>query len=242
MIMPTLAWMKQSTLIDLHANVRANLDRYRTGGFSDLIDAGWRQKELLSYDVSELKSLTGNSKDDLNDSLVLYQELNKLPARLATHMNVWIPLIHTELLDYTRKRWLRLKGTDDELISDISTHIFKGGITGYRDDNSAARLWWSGYIGNAIAGKDSKEEIERILNPLMRTTDTRQAVFERPGIFSERGLARSISEYVAEGRLENSGNETVFRGFVKSINLRSNGRYFGDMKKAEVFDFLDSCR
>jgi len=242
MIMKTLAWMKQSTLIDLHANVRANLERYRTGDFNDLVNTGWSQKELLSYDAGILNSLTGNSKDDLNDSLALYQALSKLPARLATHMNVWVPLVHTELLDYTRKRWLSLKGTDDELVSEINTHIFKGGITGYRDDNSAARLWWSGYVGNVIADNDRKEEIESILKPFMRTTDTRQAVFERPGIFSERGLARNISEYITEGRLENSSNETVFRDFVKSINLRSNGRYFGDMTKGEVFEFLDDCR
>ena len=234
--------MKQSTLYDLHTNVRANLDRYRTGDFSDMVDAGWQQKELLTYDSIDLKSLSGSSKDELSDSLVLYQVLDKLPARLATHMNVWVPLIHTVLLEYTRKRWLKINGTDDELVSSINTHIFKSGITGYRDDNSAARLWWSGYVGNVIAGQDDKEEIERILKPLMRTTDTRSQVFERPGIFSERGLARNISEYVAEGKLENSGNETVFRDFVKSINLRSNGRYFGDMTKVEVFDFLDGCR
>ena len=239
--MKTLGWMKQSTLTDLHANVRANLGLYRDGDFSELVDPGWRQKDLLTYDSTMLDSLSGNSKDDLNDSLVLFQALGELPARLATHMNVWVPVIHTELLDYARKRWLKLSGSDDELFASINTHIFKGGIGGYRDDNAAGRLWWSGFIGAAISGNKDNQEIERYLKPFMRTTDTRSNVIERSGIFSERGLARNISEYLAEGRLAQSEDQQVFRNFMISINIRSNGRYFGDMSKVEVFDFLDSC-
>ena len=242
MSMKTLTWMKQSAITDLHTNVRANLERYRTGDFSDLIDPSWRQKELLNYDASVFESLSGNSKDDLEDSLVLYPALKTLPARLATNMNVWVPLIHSELLGYARKRWLHLSGTDDQLFNSINTHIFKGGIGGYRDDNVAGRLWWTGFIGNTIAGNDSKEEIERILKPFMRTTDTRSNVIERSGIFSERGLACNISEYLAEGKLESSNNEKAFRKFMVNINLRSNGRYFGDMSKVEVFNFLDDCK
>lgn len=242
MTMKELTWMKQSTLTNLHANIKANLERYRIGDFSDLIDTGWRQKVLLSYDDSVFESLYCDSKEDLKDSLVLYAALKDLPARLATNMNVWVPLIHTKLLDYVRKRWLKLNGTDDELFISINTHIFKGGIGGYRDDNAAGRLWWSGFVGNTIAGNDDKDEIERMMTPLMRTTDTRSAVIERSGIFAESGLARNISEYVAEGKLRDSSNQNVFRNFVKSINLRSNGRYFGDMTKVEVFAFLDTCR
>ena len=137
---------------------------------------------------------------------------------------------------------LRLNGTDDQLVDDVIKHIFKGGIGGYRDDNAVGRLWWTGFIGKNIASSDDIKEIERVLKPFMRTTDTRQAVFERPGIFSERWLAQNISEYVDEGKLENFENEKVFREFVKSINIRSNGRYFGDMTKTEVFGFLDGCR
>ena len=104
MTMKGLGWMKQRTLTDLHGNVRANLELYRSGDFFDVVSSGWCQKELLNYDVSILETLSGNSKDDLKDSIVLYQVLSKLPARLATNMNVWVPLIHTVLLDYARKR------------------------------------------------------------------------------------------------------------------------------------------
>lgn len=237
-----LTWMKQSTLTQLNANVRRNLDRYRDGDFSDLVDAGWRQKGLVAYDDSEIKSLSGDSGDDLSDSISFYTVFSSLPARLATNMNVWVPLIHTELLDYTRKRWLKISGTDDELFNSIMTHIFKGGIGGYRDDNAAGRLWWTGFIGSRIADSNEKIKIEEILRPFMRTTDTRSNVIERSGIFSESGLAQNISEYLTEGRLPDADNQYVFRNFMVSINLRSNGRFFGDQSRAEVFNFLDSCR
>jgi len=77
----------------------------------------------------------------------------------------------------------------------------------------------------------------------MRTTDTRSNVIERSGIFSERGLAKYISDYLAAGKFPGATKkDQVFRDFMISINLRSNGRYFGDMSQLEVYGFLDGCR
>lgn len=238
-----LFWMKSEAVQELHINIKSNLDRYRTGDFNDLAaGSNWQMKELLSYDPDNFHTLSGDSKDDLEDALLIFNELSALQPRLATCLNVWVPLIHTYLLDYTRNRWLRVNGSDEELIKSIQDHVFKGGIGGYRDDNSASRPWWTGFIGAQISGSKDTKNIRDTLQPFMRTTDTRSNVIERSGIFSERGLAKQISEYLAQGKLQNSTDQDVFRNFMVSINLRSNGRYFGDMAANEVHKFLDTCR
>ena len=242
MKMKSLTWMKNETMTKLNSDVKANLDRYRSGDFSDMIDTGWSQKSILNYDSDALAFLYGDSKNELEDSLALYITLRALSPHLATRMNVWVPLIHTELLEYARRRWFKLNGSDEELAASIITHVFKGGIGGYRDDNAAGRLWWTGYIGERIAGRSEQAEIKKILIPFMRTTDTRSNVIERSSIFSEVEFARCISEYLADGKLQDSNLQNVFRRFVININLRSNGRHFGDMNKTEVFSFLDDCR
>ncbi|GAA3975902.1 DUF6339 family protein [Allohahella marinimesophila] len=238
-----LWWMSSSKVRELNESIFHNLDRYRNGDFSDLAtDEGWSQKSILRYDPSSLASLTGKSSGELADSVLLFETLASLEPRLATSMNVWVPLLHTQLLDFARKRWFKTDGTDEDLVQSIKDHVFKGGLTGYRDDNAAARLWWTGYIGSRIARSKNSADIGKVLTPFMHSTDTRSNVFERPGIFMERGLAKHISDYLTAGKLPNHTQERVFRDFLININLKSNGRHFGDMKDTDVFAFLDGCR
>jgi len=238
-----LYWMKSKAVKELHLNINSNLGRYKSGDFLDLAaKPEWQQKEILTYDADSFLGLSGNSSGDLGDALIVYSELSGLHPRLATCLNIWVPLIHTDLLNYARKRWLNLNGTEEELKKSIQDHIFKGGIGGYRDDNTAGRPWWTGFIGSQMAHSNDIDVIRNTLIPFMRTTDTRSNVIERSGIFSESGLAKHISDYLNAGKLTNSNNQDVFRNFMVSINLRSNGRYFGDLLEGEVTAFLDSCR
>ncbi len=243
--MATLFWMTDAAVIELHTSILANLERYRTGDFGDLGGTtGWQQKALLEYDTAELQNLTGNSANDLDDALVVFETLSELEPRLATCRNVWVHLAHTEFLEYGRKRWLK-EGkniSDEDLKKSIDTHIFKGGITGCRDDNVVGRLWWTGYIGSRMAESKDPDKIREMMAPFMRTTDTRSSVIERSGVCSECGLARHISEYLTQGKLKEAHQERAFRDFIISINFKSNGLYFGDMSQKEVFKFLDHCR
>jgi hypothetical protein len=238
-----LFWMQNSALLALNADIRNNLERYREGDFKDLaIQSGWQQKLLLTYDNSAFASLSGSSAGELEDSLTIYSALRDLEPRHATCMNVWVRLAHTDLLEYARARWFKETFTDEELLNSVKKHIFRGGVTGYRDDNAAARPWWSGYIGSLLAQSDDVNDIRVVLAPLMRTTDTRMSSFERPGIFSEVGLAKTISSYLAAGKYPAAKSEDAYRKFVININMRSNGRYFGDMTVPELYKFLDECR
>lgn len=241
--MTGLFWMTNDAVNELHASLEQNLQRYRDGNFDDLAETpSWCQKKLLDYDETTFLGLSGSSTNDLDDSLIVFGQLHLLESRLATWRNIWIRIAHTELLEYGRIRWLDLEKDDQALAKDIDTHFFRGGVTGCRDDNVAGRLWWTGFIGSRIAGTQDIHEIRQVMEPFMRTADTRQAVIERSGLFSERGLAGHISEYLMKGRLNESTKEKVFRSFIKSVNFQSNGRFFGDMSQDEVFEFLDRCR
>jgi hypothetical protein len=237
-----LFWMQNSALQALNADIRNNLDRYREGDFKDLaMQPGWQQKLLLTYDNSAFASLSGSSKGELEDSLTIYSALRDLEPRHATCMNVWVRLVHTDLLEYARARWFKETFTDEELVNSVKTHIFRGGVAGYRDDNAAGRPWWAGYIGSLLAQSNDVNDIRVVLAPLMRTTDTRLNSIERSGLFSEVGLAKAISSYLASGKSPAATSEDAFRNFVININMRSNGRYFGDMTEPELYKFLEEC-
>ena len=240
--MGTLVWMSNKAISKLNETIIGNIERYRSGDFCDLVDSSWDQKALLEYDSDRLRLLSGESKNDLHDSVIFFEMFSALPPRLATCLNIWVPLIHGELLHYARARWLKPSFSDEELEKAIRSHVFRSGVGGYRDDNVAGRLWWTGYIGSQIAGVRDADKIKEALKPFMRTTDTRMTVIERSGLFSESRFALAISQYLAEGRFPESQDQNRFRDFVVNVNLKSNGRYFGDLTRQEVFEFLDQCR
>jgi hypothetical protein len=149
-----LFWMKESAINQLNSDICNNLHRYREGDFSDLAESeDWKQKSLLEYEATDFKNLSGDSSQDTEDALIIFNVLKCLEPRLATAMNIWVRLAHTELLPYARKRWLKIDGDDQQLKKSIETHFFAGGITGYRDDNACGRPWWTGYIGSMLALK-----------------------------------------------------------------------------------------
>jgi hypothetical protein len=235
-----LYWMNNSSKAKLHSKISENLPYYISGEFEEFKDNEWQQKEILEYDDSQLSQLGGNTSDDLNDTLIIFDTFKNLPPIFATHMNVWIPLIHMDLLAYTRTRWFK-DHKEDSLKKQISTHVFKGGINGYRDDNAVGRLWWTGYIGSRMAGSNSTNDIKEVLQPLMRTTDTRLNTIERSTIFSETHLAASISRYIKEGKFPAHTDGQEFRKFMININYKSNGRYFGGMTTKDMDNFLKTC-
>jgi hypothetical protein len=238
-----LFWINHAELEDLNTNIELNLDRYKRGDFNDLAtQPSWKRTPLLNYDATKLVGLSGKSSNENADMKIFYSQFSELKPRLARCINTWVGLTHTHLLEYGRERWLKNPTDDKALIASIRKHFFAGSRNGVRDDNAAGRLWWTAYIGHRIASGDSTK-IGEVMTPLMRTTDTRQATIERPGIFNEPRLAHSISNYLAKGHYpEAAANEAKFREFVKNIGFYSNGRYFGDMSHDDIFEFLKTCR
>jgi len=238
-----LFWINEAEIDNLRANIRSNLGRYRSGDFDDLAaDPSWKQTPILNYDATKFRALSGSSANENADMLIIYSQLSELKPRLARCLNTWFGLTHTHLLKYGRERWLKGKG-DEDLIDAIRTHFFAGSRNGIRDDNAAGRPWWTAYIGHRVIASDDSTAIGKVMEPLMRTTDTRSSTIERPGIFSETGLTKSISDYLAKGKYpEAAADQDTYREFVKNISFYSNGRYFGDMSPTDIFEFLDGCQ
>ena len=136
-----LCWMEKAELDKLNANIKSNLDRYKSGNFDDLAaQPSWTKTHLLSYDASKFKGLSGKSANEDAEMLIIYSELKELKPRLARCLNTWVGLTHTHLLKYGRERWLEPYFSDEEeLINKIRKHFFAGGRPGVRDDNTAGR-------------------------------------------------------------------------------------------------------
>jgi len=140
-----MEFLKQVSHDRLYADIKNNLERYRTGNFDDLITAEdcFTSNELL-IDFDALKSISGNYKNDTKNALLIDKAIGSLSPHAARDKRLWAYFTHTYLLKYTRKRFPlpdKSKG-DDRTVKHIITHFFANTGRNFERDNAVARLWW----------------------------------------------------------------------------------------------------
>lgn len=141
--MPT--FLKQITHDHLFANIKNNLERYRSGNFDDLIGSDdCFTSDRVSIDFKALNSIKGTDKNDTENALLMDKAINGLSPHAARDKRFWTKLTHTHMLNYTRKRFPipdDSKG-EDRIINHIINHFFANTGRGFERDNAPARLWW----------------------------------------------------------------------------------------------------
>jgi hypothetical protein len=224
--MDTMYWINDTGLSLLTANVEANQSAYLTGDFDDFFEDNKAklQDVGLKIDHSMLDNLSGQSKDEVDDSCILFEAISGMTPSLAARGNTWAFLSHTALHAYGKKRWLDGK-TDP--IREIKKHFASFSPAVMRDDHVASRLWWNSYLASRIAGSDDISEIKKTLKLFFRTTDTRSASIERPTTFGDVDLARLILEHVKN--TPSLADQLSYREFMVKINFEGNGLKFSEM-------------
>lgn len=263
--MPKLKYFSENVLADLRANVPENLERYRASGFGDRADQnGWAlELSAVEVDADKLAVLSpsrGNAAE-ISNSMRVFEAIEGMTPSLATEERVWSRLAHFECLEYTRERWPikddpeEKKGIFDGLtgarekaneqrkrvfhqnLTQVDKHYFARGRTGYRDDNSAARLWWNAYIAKRIDPHDQ----EGVLVELLRTAEIRKSLVERPMLSNRadlmRGIIRTMRNYP-----DIYSAEITFRDFMKAVNMRGGGVLFEALSEQETDAILLRCR
>lgn len=263
--MPDLNYFSESILAELKANVPSNIDRYRNTGFDDRADHnGWSMAlSTVEVDPEKLGELdpSGGSAAEVSNSMILFEAFNGMTPALATEERVWTRLTHFECLEYARTRWplkeepkasggilggltgARKKAAEEQKkvhhqnISQIETHYFARGRTGYRDDHAVSRLWWNAYIARRVDPQDQ----EGVLKELLRTADIRSNLIERPMLSNRASLLRGIIRTM-RSHPDVYGTEATFREFMKALNLRGSGVLFESLSEQETETILLSCR
>lgn len=263
--MPELKYFAESILADLKASVPANLDRYRSSGFEDQADLnGWSMAlSAVEVDPAKLAELdpSGGSAFEVSNSLIVFGAFSGMTPALATEERVWARLTHFECLEYARKRWplreepkesgglfsgltgAKQKAAEERMkahhqnVSQVETHYFARGRTGYRDDNAVSRLWWNAFIAWRVDPQDQ----EGVLKELLRTADIRSNLVERPMLSNRASLLRGIVRTM-RSHPDVYGTEATFREFMKALNLRGSGVLFESLDAGDTDRILLKCR
>lgn len=238
--MTPVLYVGQQVADELLGNLEDNLGRYREGDFSDLVQSGnWGLELSVRADITRLDGLSAETgaTGEVANSMLVGSVLQQLTPTLAREERLWIRLSHVECLEYSRKRWLKEGASDESLLKDVEKHFFARGITGCRDYHAVSRLWWNHHIAQKIMPDDP----ERALNNILARADIRSNLVERPGLGARPVLARAIVCMLEDESNGLKAGESLFRSFMKQVNLQGAGIVFEVWGRKQVSDFLKHC-
>ena len=237
--MSRLKYVSNNTIEKLRADVRANLARYKTGDFSDLIsESDWSIELKLDVDLAPLANLdpAGTGQAEIANSRLVWNALSKVTPSLAAEEGIWVRLTHVECLKYSRDRWLDGLTDDDKIEAAVHLHFFAGTLNGRRDDNAISRLWWNAFVANVMMpGTDLSP-----LDDFLRKADFRLSFVERSETASRPVLASGIIRAMRTLPWV-TAREDNFRAFMRTLNKLGGGVVFEAMVPAEIDAFMKEC-
>jgi hypothetical protein len=235
-----LRFVSEDVLRSLRLDIHSNLERYRSGAFTDLAKGnGWSiETRQVRVDVAALEQLNMGEQSaatDAKNSKIIYGALSGMTPAIATEERLWVRLSHIECLRYGRSRWL--EGVKDEdLAKQVQLHLFAAGRTGVRDDNALSRLWWNMHVATLADPEDPHGALDVILT----RADLRMQLVERPNTAARPSLARAIVRGMRR-EPDLAKNDSNFRDFMKIVNREGGGILFETWRDPEIDSFISRC-
>lgn len=233
--------IKLTKLNELLGQIEDNLDNYRTGCFEYLkSDSSIFIETPHEFEEATLASVqcTANDHREVENCILLHEIMGNLSRYLARDERLWVYLVHTDLLEYSLKRW-PIPDNDDLAIKHIRTHFFVSGARGFERDNAAARLWWMASLCSRV--KDIS--LEDALFCFLYKYDVRANIIERPTTALNINTFKSIIR-----RLHNSYHDDKslferdkFRAVMKELNLRGGVKLLSALEDQTVDSILEEC-
>lgn len=221
----------------LSEEIDSNLERYRSGNFTDLAKAnGWSIETTLSeWDPSIAENLDPSGTPDVEakNSLLVFQGLSGMTPALAREERLWVRLCHIEFLEYARERWLR---NEENIPSAVRRHMFATGLRGCRDQNAIGRLWWNGHLASlACPG-----QIEKGLKLLLSRANIRLQIMDRADSAFRQPLVRGIFRLLETEDWFHSADAAI-ADFMYEVNKRSGGILFEAFDESAIDQHLRAC-
>lgn len=232
-----LKYLSNDTVEKLRSSVEINIDRYRSGDFSDLTkDSGWSIELQLDVDLSSLATLDPARSCEPENSRLVWKALGGLTSSLAYEEGIWARLTHVECLEYARKRWLADCNTDGEIEDSVLKHFFADTLTKRRDDNAISRLWWNAFVANLIMPGTNLAALEVFL----KKADFRLNFVERSNTVSRPALAAGVVRLMQTEPWV-TDREAHFRAVMRKLNQLGGGVVFEAMQQADIDAFMQDC-
>ncbi len=229
--------VSQPVVDRLAVTITQNIDRYRTGDFSDLArENGWSiESRIAAWDPGIASKLdpAGTPEAEVQNSLLVWNGFSGMTPALAREERLWVRLCHVECLDFARQRWLKGNDKDPNM---VRIHFFASGVTGCRDDNAIGRLWWNGYVA-ALA---SPGNVEAGLRRLLARANYRMQIIERANTGFREPLVRGIVRLLGNEPWLNIDDEAIV-DFMLEVNKRSGSFVFEALNDAGIDLHLQQC-
>ena len=233
--------IKLKKLNELFGQIEYNLENYRTGNFDYLRNDSANYIEIL-HEVDNLNfskiQCTEIDHKEVENCIMLYDFMHNLSRYHARDERLWVYLVHTDLLDYSRKRW-PIPENDELAIKHIRTHFFVNGARGFERDNTVARLWWMAFLCNRVQGIP----IQDVLTCLLYKSDVRANIIERPTTSLNKNLFNSVikklhTSYIGDKSLF---ERDKFRSLMKEINLLGGVKLLSSLEEKAMYQIVEEC-
>lgn len=240
MALEKLRFVSESTLDTLWDNVAQHVARYAEGNFKDLAaENGWAiETATVQIDtglLSQLQKGATTPEIEVQNSMLVHSALHGMTASLAREERIWVRLTHLEGLEYSRSRWLAGKAAEG-LEKLVKEHFFARNLTGIRDDNALARLWWNMHV----AKLGCPEDPEKALRLILKSADIRSNFVERTRTVSRPVLAKALIR-IMDAEPWVTGSEDNFRELMKVMNRDGGGILFEVSSDEKVDTFMMRC-
>lgn len=184
-------------------------------------------KTQTRYSIDDDLELGVTVKDDCQNSIQIFKQLNNLDRVQANDKRLWVSLTHTVFYNYAWQRWdIGSEETSDDKIKD-RLHFEGSGIDS-RMGNSISRLWWT-----AKVTYDSKRNDEFELTRLIwEKQDVWMGLMER-SFSTYPNIVQAFLEFYG---LNKSLKENELRAILRGINAIGGVKMLPLLTKQDVLD------
>ena len=235
--------LKAKKLKELFGRIESNLELYRAGNFDFLkFDSEHYIETKHELEESKLEAMDCVKGDDreVENCKIIYEAMGDLSHYLARDERLWVYLTHTDLLEYSRKRW-PIPDDDEKAVKHIGNHFFVvGGGRGFERDNAASRLWWMASLCSRVKGIT----LEETLAALLYQYDVRANIIERPTTSQSIAVFSAVMKKLHKSFLTEEKElfeRERFRRIMRELNLKGGIKLLGAMDEAEVEKILEEC-
>jgi hypothetical protein len=235
--MSNLKILKSECLQNLKQNIGANLDRYRTGDFSGLLDEITVDFEIDYSRLETIQMPDGGDTKDVENCVLVHGIFGSLSPFVARDERLWVQLCHGPLLDYTRKRW-PIRDNEEDAIKDVKSHFFAGEKRVLEARNAAGRLYWLAYIASRV----NDIPLEETLSLILHRQDVRQNIIERPTVLQDEAILIAIVHSLKKSRANDSGLyvRRNFRELQEKLNEYCGFVFVESLPTATVTNMVDT--
>ena len=254
--------IKQEALEKLEAHVQSNLSHYcdkdpflKSFFEDELNEQQW--DFLSSYpDVEFNLKVSSSPKDDVENAIHIFKQLQFLTPSEATDKRLWAYLTHIYAWDYMKERWSvaatiekskkdYYKKTQDKSLEDfilgkgtsfINERYFFRSKFLYRQ--GLARLWWSAHL----TYDDTRDDPFELLRVLFHNQDIATQVLERSFSHS-RKTHHAFLQYLKERFLDKGINikREPLRDMTKYIMFVRNVKLIDTLSPIQLNNLFDKC-